>query len=108
MTESYEVSKDGKTITFKIRPGLKFHSGNPVRAEDVAWSLQRVVKLNKTPAFIITQFGWTAENVDSLVKAVDSSHLQITITEDFSPGTGAECDVRRRRLGGRHEAGHES
>jgi len=86
VAESYEVSKDGKTITFKIRPGLKFHSGNPVRAEDVAWSLQRVVKLNKTPAFIITQFGWTPENVDSLVKAVDSSHAQITITEDFSPG----------------------
>ena len=86
VAESYDVSKDGKTITFKIRPGLKFHSGNPVRAEDVAWSLQRVVKLNKTPAFIITQFGWTPENVDGLVKAIDSSHVQITITEDFSPG----------------------
>src|SRR5210317_1866872 len=71
VTESYEVSGDGKTITFKMRPGLKFHSGNPVRAEDVAWSLQRVVKLNKTPAFIITQFGWNADNVDSLVKAID-------------------------------------
>ena len=86
VTESYEVSDDGKTITFKMRSGLKFHSGNPVRAEDVAWSLQRVVKLNKTPAFIITQFGWTADNVDSLVKATDDSHVQITITEDFSPG----------------------
>ena len=86
VTESYEVSNGGKTITFKLRPGLKFHSGNPVRAEDVAWSLQRVVKLNKTPAFIITQFGWTPENVDSLVKAIDEDHLQITITEEFSPG----------------------
>lgn len=69
-----------------MRPGLKFHSGNPVRAEDVAWSLQRVVKLNKTPAFIITQFGWTADNVDSLVRAIDDNHVEITITEDFSPG----------------------
>ena len=86
VTESYEVSKDGKTINFKIRPGLKFHSGNPVRAEDVAWSLQRVVKVNKTPAFIVTQFGWTADNVDSLVKAVDNDHVQIIITEEFSPG----------------------
>ena len=86
VAESWEVSNNGKTITFKIRPGLKFHSGNPVRAEDVAWSLQRVVKLNKTPAFIITQFGWTADNVDGLVKATDASHVQITITEDFSPG----------------------
>jgi len=86
VTESYEISNGGKTITFKLRPGLKFHSGNPVRAEDVAWSLQRVVKLNKTPAFIITQFGWTPENVDSLVKASDDEHVQITITEEFSPG----------------------
>ena len=86
VAESWKVSEDGKTITFKIRSALKFHSGNPVRSEDVAWSLQRVVKLNKTPAFIITQFGWTPDNVDSLVKAVDSGHVQITITEDFSPG----------------------
>jgi peptide/nickel transport system substrate-binding protein len=86
VVESWEVSNNGKTITFIMRPGLKFHSGNPVRAEDVAWSLQRVVKLNKTPAFIVTQFGWNAENVDSLVQAIDDSRLQITITEDFSPG----------------------
>jgi peptide/nickel transport system substrate-binding protein len=86
VAESWKISDDGKTITFKIRPGLKFHSGNPVRAEDAAWSLQRVVKLNKTPAFIITQFGWTPDNVDSLVKAIDNNHVQITITEEFSPG----------------------
>ncbi len=86
VTESWEISNSGKTITFKMRPGLKFHSGNPVRAEDVAWSLQRVVKLNKTPAFIVTQFGWTADNVDDLVKATDDRHVQVTITEDFSPG----------------------
>ncbi|MGD2172485.1 MAG: ABC transporter substrate-binding protein [Gammaproteobacteria bacterium] len=83
---SWDISGDGKTITFTVRPGLKFHSGNPVRAEDVAWSLQRVVKLNKTPAFIITQFGWNADNVDSLVKALDERRVQVTITEDFSPG----------------------
>ena len=29
------------TYTFKMRQGLKFHSGNPVTAEDAAWSLQR-------------------------------------------------------------------
>jgi len=85
VAQSWEFSNDGKTITFKIRPGLKFHSGNPVRAEDVAWSLQRVVKLNKTPAFIITQFGWNPDNVDDLVKVTSSGDLQITITENFSP-----------------------
>lgn len=85
VVESWEISNNGKTITFTMREGQKFHSGNPVRAEDVVWSLRRVVKLNKTPAFIITQFGWNADNVDELIKVVDGK-AQITITEDLSPG----------------------
>ena len=85
VAESWKVSGDGKSVTFKIRPGLKFHSGNPVTTEDVAFSLQRVVKLNKTPAFIVTQFGWNKDNVDQLVQVIDDSHVKITITEEFSP-----------------------
>jgi peptide/nickel transport system substrate-binding protein len=86
VVETWEVSDDGKTITFKMRDGLTFHSGNPVRAQDAAYSLQRVVKLDKTPAFIITQFGWTAENVDDNVKVIDDKTFSVTIVEDFSPG----------------------
>ncbi len=86
VAESYTVSDDGRTITLKIRPGQTFHSGNPVRAEDVAFSLRRVIKLNKTPAFIFTQFGWTPDNVDGLVKAVDDMTVSLTIDAEFSPG----------------------
>ncbi|RMF32965.1 MAG: ABC transporter substrate-binding protein [Alphaproteobacteria bacterium] len=86
VVESWTVSEDGKTITFKMRDGLTFHSGNPVRAEDAVYSLRRVVKLNKTPAFIVTQFGWTPDNVDDLVRVTGDGEFTITITEDFSPG----------------------
>jgi peptide/nickel transport system substrate-binding protein len=85
VAESWKVSGDGKSITFRLRSGLKFHSGNPITADDVAFSLQRVVKLNKTPAFIITQFGWNKDNVDQLVEVLDSRHVKVTITEEFSP-----------------------
>ena len=85
VAESYTVSDDGKTLTFKIRKGMKFASGNPITAADAAFSLQRVVKLDKTPAFLINQLGWTKDNVDQMVKAADAGTLQITITEDFSP-----------------------
>ena len=85
VAESYAVSDDGKTLTFKIRPGLKFASGNDVTAADAAFSLQRVVKLDKTPAFLIGQLGWTKDNVDQMVNAVDPQTLRITITEDFAP-----------------------
>ena len=85
-TESYTVSDDGKTITLKMRKGIVFHSGNPMTAEDVAFSLRRVVKLKKTPSFILTQFGWNGDNVDTMVQAVDAETVKLTIDADLSPG----------------------
>ena len=41
MVESEEVSSDGLTWTFKLRPGLKFHDGEPVRAKDCVASIAR-------------------------------------------------------------------
>ncbi len=79
LAASWVVSEDGKTITFTMREGVKFASGNPVRAEDAAWSLQRAVILNKTPSFILTQFGFTADNVKDTIKASGNT---VSITTD--------------------------
>lgn len=43
LAQSYSVSPDGLTITFRLRPDAKWHDGTPVTAEDIKWSLDRVV-----------------------------------------------------------------
>lgn len=83
--ESWDVSADGLVFTFKMRDGLVFASGAAMTAEDAAFSLQRVVKLDKSPAFILTQFGWTAENVDQNVRALDNGTLELKIDKPFAP-----------------------
>ena len=65
LAESWSVGADGKTYTFKMRKGVKFASGNPVTAQDAAYSLQRAVIMNKTPGFILTQFGLSKDNAFS-------------------------------------------
>ncbi|MGH7350195.1 MAG: ABC transporter substrate-binding protein [Candidatus Rokuibacteriota bacterium] len=41
LAESWTVSADQKVYDFKLRPGLKFHNGDPFTAEDVKFSFQR-------------------------------------------------------------------
>jgi peptide/nickel transport system substrate-binding protein len=79
--ERWDVSPDGLTFTFHMRPGVLFSSGKPLTAEDAAFSLQRVVKLNKTPGFIITQFGFTPENVDGMITAPDPGTLVLKLPQ---------------------------
>lgn len=81
LAESWQVSSDGLTLTFQIRRGVKFDSGNTLTAEDVAFSLQRAVKLNKTPAFILKQFGWNTDNVDRMIRAAADDTLELTLPE---------------------------
>ena len=55
-----------------------------MRAEDVVFSFARVVKLNLTPAFILTQLGWTPENIADMVTA-DGNKVTVKYEGDFSP-----------------------
>jgi peptide/nickel transport system substrate-binding protein len=53
LAESWTVSEDGLEYVFQIRDGVPFHNGDILTAEDVAFSLQRVLILNFAPAQLL-------------------------------------------------------
>src|SRR5215470_3787047 len=50
VAESHTISPDGLTYTFKLRRGVKFHDGSEVKAQDVAYSLDRILAVGKGAA----------------------------------------------------------
>jgi peptide/nickel transport system substrate-binding protein len=91
LAASWSVGADSKTYTFKLRPGVKFHSGNPFTAADVVYSIQRAVTLNKSPGFILTQFGFSKDNVLERVKAVDDLTVVMTVDKPYAPTFFLNC-----------------
>jgi peptide/nickel transport system substrate-binding protein len=91
LAKTWSVSSDGKTYSFELKPGLKFASGNPITAEDVAFSFQRAVLLDKSPAFILTQFGLTKANVKDKVKPTGPLTLTFETDKSYAPTFVYNC-----------------
>jgi peptide/nickel transport system substrate-binding protein len=85
LAASWTVSDDGMTYTFKLKPDLKFASGKPLTAEDVAFSFERAVKLDKSPAFLLTQFGLSGDNVAEKAKATAPDTFTFTVDKAYAP-----------------------
>ncbi|HEX4332002.1 MAG TPA: ABC transporter substrate-binding protein [Usitatibacter sp.] len=83
---SWTLSPDSRTYTFTIRKGLRFPSGNPVTAEDVAWSMKRNLRLNLANAQRLREWDITKDNVESVVQAVDANTLRVTPPRPWAPG----------------------
>jgi peptide/nickel transport system substrate-binding protein len=84
LADSWDTQDAGDhwELTFKLHPGNKFASGNPITADDVVYSFNRVLAINGSPAFLFTDVaGLTAESVT----AVDPETVQINLPKTASP-----------------------
>jgi peptide/nickel transport system substrate-binding protein len=77
LATSWNVSADGKTWTFKLRPDAMFSNGDPVTSADVLWTLQRAHDLDGP-------WKWALESVQTF-SAVDAHTVAITLKEPFAP-----------------------
>jgi len=84
LAESWEVNEAGDNweVTFHLRDDVKFASGNPLTADDVVYSFQRVISLNKSPAFLFTDI---AQIKTDSIKAADPKTVVVTMPKTASP-----------------------
>ncbi|MCY4061294.1 MAG: ABC transporter substrate-binding protein [Chloroflexi bacterium] len=83
LAESWEFSEDGLTLTFNLRPGVKFHNGRDFVADDVKFSLE------------YAQDPDTRANIRTLAWAVESAEVvdDLTVSLHFAEPTPAAFDL---------------
>jgi peptide/nickel transport system substrate-binding protein len=78
LAESYQVSPDGLTYTFTLKPGLKFQDGTPITADDVAFTVGKAQDATlKSPKLV----DW--EGVE--VSVLSPSQIQFTLQKPYAP-----------------------
>jgi peptide/nickel transport system substrate-binding protein len=75
LAESWTISKDGLTYTFKLRKGVKFHDGSEMTAKDVKASYDKIIK---PPAGVKSSRAATYQAIQS-VEAPDPSTVVIKL-----------------------------
>ena len=89
LAERWTISRDQRTYTFVLRPGVKFHHGRPMRAADLKFSFERAArgkrpwvfeKISGAPAFIRGQRGEIAG-----IRVVDDRTVELKLDAPFAP-----------------------
>ncbi|MGQ9689613.1 MAG: peptide-binding protein [Desulfobaccales bacterium] len=83
LAESWVISPDGLTITFKLRRGVKWHDGHPFTAQDVLFTYRLMID-PKTP----TAYGEDYKQVKK-AEAPDDYTFRVTYGQPFAPGLGS-------------------
>lgn len=80
LAESWEISEDGLTYTFTLRDDVVFHSGNPLTAEDVIYSMERMQAINEGNSWL-----WDGVLEEGSVTALDEQTVQFTLNTPYAP-----------------------
>ena len=80
LASSWEVSPDATSVTFHLRKDAKFQDGSPLTADDVVYSVERLLKINLGPANL-----FAGVLKPGSVTAVDPLTVKFALAKTFSP-----------------------
>jgi len=83
LAKEWTVSDDAMVLTFKLREDAVFHNGDPVTAEAVRYSFNRVITMNQEPAWMIQML----MDLDS-VKVIDDYTVEIHLLIPYVAALG--------------------
>lgn len=78
LAESYEVSEDAKTYTFRLREGARFSDGTPVTAEDVVFTVEKA----QDPGLLSPRL---ADWAGIRAEAADARTVVFTLPKEYAP-----------------------
>jgi peptide/nickel transport system substrate-binding protein len=81
VAESWDVKDNGTVWIFHIRHNITFANGDTLTADDVVYSLRRVVKLGKSPSWVFTQFVSDPNNIQK----IDDYTVKIVLDHPVAP-----------------------
>src|SRR3989304_3122450 len=84
LAESWTISPDGKTYTFRLRRGVKFVDGTPFDAKAVEFSFTRLLKMGKGAAGL-----WDGILDVNGITVVNASTIRFTLKTPFAPFLGS-------------------
>ena len=80
IAEDWEVDEDGTTFRFTIRDDAEFHNGDPVTAEDVAYSIERVMDLGDGFSWM-----WAGFIDPDQIEVENDNVVKVELLEPFAP-----------------------
>lgn len=84
LATSWDISKDGKEYTFKLRQGVKFHDGTPFNADAVKFSVERQLPPNVKEDMPYASFTFDPNVVDKVEK-VDDLTVKFILKSPYTP-----------------------
>ena len=99
VARSWEMAPDGRTLTFRLREGVKWHDGAPVTSKDVAYTVEKI----KDPTTQSRSWASQFSNVASVETPDD-----LTLIVRYDPPYADAVDAWRVPLVPRHVAGRDS